>query len=327
MCNKPQISNKLQELLESECPFAVIRMPGDAEYKCSADIELLPFNTSWVDRQTIHGKSSFSALTFFTSTSRNDYAKRVGELIADLQHNGRKVVISRVIDGLIHDKATLGCRIEHLFEANSDAFCALFRSNSAGTWIVVTPERLLVQQDNKLSTMALAGTRKRNSGDVWDDKNIAEQAFVTRHILEKLIAAGLDPKAEPTRTLSAGTVEHICTDINAIIRPDIEISRIVDSLNPTPAVCGTPTDYAIEQINNIELHARQLYSGVIGVTDESGNRSLFVTLRCAHFDFQSGRFNIYTGGGITGASDCKDEWHETELKAKQLVDLFTPPSE
>ena len=61
---------------------------------------------------------------------------------------------------------------------------------------------------------------------------------------------------------------------------------------------------------------RRYYGGYIGPVDAWGNYDYFVNLRSMEFD--SERYCIYVGSGLTADSDAEKEWQETVQKAKTL---------
>jgi len=191
------------------------------------------------------------------------------------------------------------------------------------SWCGASPELLLNSENNILNTVALAGTQKYNevnvSGFKWSNKDIEEQSFVCDYIEKEIRKAGFSFfKSEPV-TVRAGEVVHIKT------RYSIEGKKenfwdLVGMLHPTPAVCGTPMDKALNLIEEVETHDRSYYTGFLGPIDIQCERKLFVNLRCAKFS--EGSLSLYVGGGITAQSLPEKEWEETELKADTLIKLL-----
>lgn len=317
--------NTLTDILEkrfsTNSPFSLLRMPNSEKVIENGEVALIPFNASWSERFQIDEQGD-SLDIFFESTEKSEYLKNIHRLISELKSNGNKVVISRVINGNISndEQKPLPLAITELIKANPYAFALVIRSARGGLWVIISPELLLKETEVSFETVALAGTRSNGTETDWDKKNIREQRYVTDYILKKWQSVGLSPEEGTTHTLKAGKVEHICTPITAQ-KSGIHIEKIIDSMNPTPAVCGAPQEYALEKIKHIENHKRLLYAGATAVLDENGNHSVFVNLRCFHLN-RDGRYNIFVGGGITGDSSPEDEWNETEMKAQQLLDCL-----
>ncbi len=311
----------LKEKLESGLPFSIVRFPDENLILENSELFLLPFCATWAERFKIEDDGPTLDL-FFPSTERSEYINQVSHLIKELKANGHKVVISRIIDGRIAPKVSenLADNISRLFHNNPHAFAAVIRSMRGGLWVIVTPELLLKETVSTFKTVALAGTRKSGACTPWDKKNIREQRFVVDFIIEKWKQLGLSPRLGETETVIANNVEHICTPIDTE-KNSVTVGDVIDCINPTPAVCGTPRDYAFGKIADVENHSRLLYAGAVAAKSVTGELICFVTLRCFHLG-NDGRFNIFVGGGITGDSVPEDEWNETDMKALQILDCL-----
>lgn len=319
--------DRLQELLSRHLfsckPFSLVRFLGEKDVYEDIDLKILPYNSGWSDGFFFSSEEPNTEI-FYPSTKKVDYLRSIKELIEELKINNNKVVISTVIDGTLNEeqKSNLVQNIVELFNVNRDCFATVFNSTHAGLWIVMTPELLLKESDGILSTMALAGTRPAGTVGPWDTKNQIEQQFVTNYIKNCWETVGHTVEIEEPHTLQSGPVEHICTRLwTKSANPD-DYENLMAVMNPTPAVCGFPKDYALDKINSIETHRRQLYSGLLCVQRESGDKIAYVTLRCVHLS-PEGRYNIFVGGGITADSSPEAEWEETRLKASQLIECLT----
>lgn len=249
------------------------------------------------------------------STGHARYIERLSLLIERLKERGGKTVYSRTICG---DMTNVD--IERLiisqFESYPLTFRYLYFTPQTGAWLGTSPEILIDYNfDNQsFMTMALAGTRPMNETSPWDEKTIDEQNIVTRFIGDELTACGVDFRVTRMDDYVFPPVKHIC-DIFTGSFPESRLPEIVNRLNPTPALGGFPLDNAVEEINRFELHPRRCYGGFVAISDRDDFKA-YVNLRC--LNFSSSRYCIYTGGGITSASDPESEWIETENKTELL---------
>jgi len=311
-------------------PYPIIILPSYS----AADVLALPDSLKYPGADTYPAIQSTSAIT---------YMAQVHELAKVARTLHGKVVLSRIISGSTHDKTPLEVAMTY-FEGQCDTLRYMFFTQETGLWIGATPELLVSfrpqpASDDRgtISTMALAGTRPHSSDDnedAWDDKNVAEQQFVIRHISSCLHDAGLDAAETQDYTLKLKNVEHICSMFTA----DGTLSqalKLKEALDPTPAVGGYPTDAAIDLINFFETHERFCYAGTINIRDTDGiGFSTFVNLRSMLIapendgDYRSSsRYNIYVGGGITASSNPESEWSETAGKASLMLDALTCENE
>lgn len=254
--------------------------------------------------------------------THKDYISGLSAVIDELRITGGKTVIARTIHG--HISRGLADIAEDVFDANKHAFCLLARIDGL-LWLAASPE-LLFDADivtGRFKTMSLAGTRPRAfcSTQDWDAKNIDEQNMVTRYILSTLGDLSLKVDSCDTDTLISNNIMHICTSITGHGIDAKNVWSVMDTLSPTPALCGLPRDRALRHISMCEPESRYYYGGYFGL--RMCDRVLaHVMLRCAAID-TGGDYRVYTGSGITAMSVPQDEWHETELKAAPLIEALT----
>lgn len=262
------------------------------------------------------------------STTYEEYSREVEEIIKAIKEGkGDKVVASRlIVKDIDFDIAE---KFYDLCERNPEAFVFCFSTPATGCWIGASPELLLEGREERLYSMALAGTRKVKTLSAWDEKNIEEQRIVTEYIERIFKENGYSPKIGDTFTKSSGTIEHLCTEIEVNLRDrrkngpkteggvenfsHFELEKILHELSPTPALCGYPKDFALDQISRYEKFDRGCYGGYCGPYRSPEDFSFRVVIRCSQVDERLCR--VYAGGGITAQSDVASEWAETELKA------------
>ncbi|HZH85740.1 MAG TPA: chorismate-binding protein [Brumimicrobium sp.] len=201
---------------------------------------------------------------------------------------------------------------------SSQALVYLASDEQFGTWMGATPEILLSGNEDKMHSMALAGT-KRSEITEWTSKEQEEHQYVADYVRAKIN----DQSAEnlivsPTETVKKGAVYHLETSYEFQLAKE-QWNGLMQSLHPTPAVCGTPTDLAQDYILTNEPHEREFYTGLVGWKG-TDRLSVFVNLRC--MQVLKDHFALYVGGGITQASDIVKEWQETEDKSETLLGVI-----
>ena len=234
-------------------------------------------------------------------------------------HNGllEKVVLSRKIT--IKKSVNPFKCFANMITQYPSAFCYLFYHPKVGTWLAATPELLLHNYENSFNTMALAGTQPFKEGEVhWQSKECEEQQIVTDTIVQQLQGYVNELKVSTPKTLQAGKVMHLCTEIKGKIKKE-KILEVVQRLHPTPAVCGYPTNKAYKFIIENELYDRQYYTGYCGWVSNNG-QTLFVNLRC--MQITNNEVYLYVGGGITKDSVPEKEYEETQNKAMTMMTII-----
>lgn len=210
-------------------------------------------------------------------------------------------------------------------------FIALVSTPQSGIWLMATPEILVERKDGRWHTVALAGTMRignndtdddlslrRQEGDIseWSNKNIAEQRHVSSYIKECLGRFAVNVSMTRAYTARAGMVKHLKSDFMFDVCNGGDIGCLIDSLHPTPAVCGLPKREVYEFIAGNEGYDRAYYSGFAGPLSCCGETHLYVTLRCMSIDGNSAR--LYAGGGLMPESEVDNEWLETEAKMETM---------
>ena len=95
----------------------------------------------------------------------------------------------------------------------------------------------------------------------------------------------------------------------------------MNKLYPTPAVSGYPKEYALKSIRLKEKKSRGWYSGCIGWFDINGNGRFDVSIRSGLIDNKN--IYLYSGSGLIESSILNNEWLETEVKFKHLLNTIT----
>ena len=267
-----------------------------------------------------------------------NFEATVAEAVAEMQA-GRfwKVVISRTKTLDFGQQPDVTILFDRLCAAYPAAFVsAVFLPDGTGgkpaqIWLSATPERLVsVDANGIFKTVALAGTQssytpegttKRTAEALWSQKEIEEQALVSRYIIGCFKKIRLREYVEEgPKTAQAGNLMHLCTqysvDTKAVNFPQLG-TVMLRLLHPTSAVCGMPRPEALAFIQAHERHDRQFYAGFLGPVNIDEASSLFVHIRCLKLDGQIA--TLYAGAGLTEDSDPKKEWLETEMKCQTLL--------
>ncbi|UKN01386.1 chorismate-binding protein [Paracrocinitomix mangrovi] len=242
-----------------------------------------------------------------------NYEIGFNKLLAELK-SGRfdKVVYSKT--KVVDTKIDIIETYKSICKAYLNTFNYILSSEETGVWMGASPELLCEIEDNNIKAVSLAGTKKAE--EKWTNKEIQEQLYVTRYIEDKFREMHCrNINIEGPKNISAGPIEHLKSEISAEMMSRESWRKMIESLHPTPAICGIPTKKSMELIQEVEAYKRFLYTGYIGVfTDEF--KKCFVNLRC--MQLHKNQATLYVGGGMTKDSDINREWDETERKASTL---------
>ncbi len=259
--------------------------------------------------------------------SKKEYLSDIQKTIEAIKNTKlAKVIVSRLIP-YGRKKESVGEVYLQLFQQTPNAFVYLVnlpaevKKPGTGLWMGATPEVLLKSDGKNLETVSLAGTQSRRTENdySWHTKDIEEQAFVSRYLLDVFYDFHIHPyTTQGPETMESGKVAHLSTVFRfAAKKLATNLGDFVSELHPTPAVCGYPKSKAAKYIPEIEKHDRRYYTGYLGPWRLNQNVGLFVNLRC--MEITPELYILYSGGGITARSVPEDEWEETNKKATTLL--------
>lgn len=233
-----------------------------------------------------------------------------------------KVVLSRNIE--VRTTKTPMALFQNMLAQYPTAFCYLFHHPKVGIWCGATPETLVAIDQGKLQTMSLAATMsvEGHGEPQWGAKEKEEQQMVSDYIQSKLKGLTTNLEMGRARSVRAGNLWHLRSDVGAVMADGVTLTDILDALHPTPAVCGIPTTNAMEFIRRNENYDRSFYTGFMGELNlqGQGKSTFFVNLRC--MELKGDMAYIFVGGGITEASDPESEWTETQNKSRTMLNIL-----
>ena len=252
--------------------------------------------------------------------NRNSYLNGLDIFMHEFEPRGiEKAVLSRINVVEKEKDISLIDFFHKLSDAYGDeALVYLATDPQFGTWIGATPETLVRGGDLGIRSMALAGTKDSEEAE-WTEKEYHEQELVASYV-EEMVKAQSPTKFEKSKveTVKNGAVYHLRTNYSFDL-PAYKWNALIDSLHPTPAVCGSPRELAMELIRDYEPHDREFYTGLVGMKGLT-SLEVYVNLRC--MQVLEDNFALYVGGGITEDSDLASEWRETETKSQTLLNIL-----
>ncbi|WP_299578892.1 chorismate-binding protein [uncultured Sunxiuqinia sp.] len=299
--------------ISNETPLVLLK-PGT--YKKGIE-EILTIDPSLMEKGEAQDKGPEQHRIIDKKAYLNDIERTVEEI-----KNSKlaKAIVSRLIPKE-RKSESLGKLYLQLLQQTPNAFVYLVNLPQAGSWMGATPEVLLKAEAKTVETVSLAGTQNRraDSDYSWHTKEIEEQAFVSRYLLDVFYRFNIYPyTTQGPETLESGKVAHLFTSFRFSAKKLAhKLGDFVAELHPTPAVCGYPKAKAAKFIRKIEQHNRRYYTGYLGPWRMNDSVRLFVNLRC--MEITPDRYILYSGGGITARSVPEEEWEETIKKADTLL--------
>ena len=274
-----------------------------------------------------------SAHAVDTTPSADQHATLVAQAVEVLRSDAAldKVVLARAVDYRFDSPTDPLLIAARLIDGSlhGNGFIADLSPAGGGMLVGCSPEVLVRRHGRVVSAYPLAGSLPR-SEDSQEDlrrrdallssaKDLAEHAFVVESLRQSLAPyceLSIPEKPEVTATRE---MWHLATPITGRLRDGSTTAlELAMAVHPTPAICGTPTSDAYEQIAHLEPFDRGFYAGAVGWCDSQGDGEYMVAIRCAEVAPDCLSARAWAGGGIVAASSPDAEVAEAEAKLRTI---------
>lgn len=261
-----------------------------------------------------------------TGLDNVEYRQAVAQAV-EMMNRGQldKVVLAR----LLHVSYREELNLPHLFDtlrAQQPRATVFSVKVPGGAYLMGASPELVLQADAQgFQTVPLAGSAPRTASPGSTDdaqaaelllrsaKDRAEHATVVRDIEQKLSPLTRSLVVPPVPSLlSTPQLWHLSTSIRGVLQPGISSLHAARAIHPTPAICGTPTNLALQLLSRLEPFERGYFGGLVGYMDAHGYGSWFLALRCALVETQQA--TLFAGAGIVKDSTPAGEHAETATK-------------
>ncbi len=188
-----------------------------------------------------------------------------------------------------------------------------------GGFAGATPELLFSLTNDRLETMALAGTARSEDRDVFavDEKEIREHEYVAQSLVAKLVDLGRLER-QPREILDLGSIVHFLTLIQLDLHATLGIGELLRRLHPTPALgplprTGATMDKLLEWRGRLGCPPE--FGAPFGLWD-NGRFDAVVAIRGVWWN--GNQLRIPAGCGVIEASRLVNEWRELRLKREAV---------
>ncbi len=193
-----------------------------------------------------------------------------------------------------------------------------------------SPEILVRLESGVVTVRPIAGTRPRGAAReqdlafeqelLADPKERAEHVMLMdlgRNDVGRVAKVGSVKVTENMNIERYSHVMHIVSNVEGRLLPGLDAMAVLKATFPAGTVSGAPKVRAMEIIDELEPAKRGIYSGAVGYLGFNGDMDLAIAIRTAVI--KNGRLYVQAGAGIVADSVPRNEWIETQNKARALL--------
>ena len=193
-----------------------------------------------------------------------------------------------------------------------------------------SPEMVVKQQENKVYTCPIAGTRKRGANEaedemlqedlLQDEKERAEHVMLVdlaRNDMGRISEFGTVKVTKFMDIQKYSHVMHIVSMVEGRKKGEFHPLDLVSSFLPAGTLSGAPKIRAMEILDELVNVRRGLYGGATGYVDFSGDMDFCITIRT--MIKKKDKVYLQAGAGIVADSVPANEYQECCNKAMALA--------
>ena len=193
-----------------------------------------------------------------------------------------------------------------------------------------SPEIMVRLSAGTVTLRPIAGTRPRGATPEADAKAAEELLADPKERAEHVMLIDLG-RNDVGRVAAIGTVKvteqmvieryshvmHIVSNVDGRLNPGLDAMAVLKATFPAGTVSGAPKVRAMEIIDELEPSKRGIYAGAVGYLGFNGDMDLAIAIRTAVV--KDGTLYVQAGAGIVADSVPRNEWVETQNKARALL--------
>jgi len=216
--------------------------------------------------------------------------------------------------------------------ANQAPFSAFIRLPQ-GAVLSVSPERFLEVKDRLIETKPIKGTRPRFADPMLDaesadvlrqsPKDRAENVMIVdllRNDLGKVASPGTVTVPQLFAIESFPAVHHLVSTVTAELSAQYQAIDALRAAFPGGSITGAPKVRAMQIIEELEPHRRNVYCGAIGYLSQHGHMDTNIAIRT--LVAADNHLYCWAGGGIVADSEAASEYQETLDKVRHILPVL-----
>ena len=217
--------------------------------------------------------------------------------------------------------------------ANQAPFSAFMRIEG-NVILSISPERFLAVNGDKVQSKPIKGTRPRATDPVCDQANIdallaSEKDQAENLMIVDLVRNDLSKSCQPDsvevpqlfQIESFAAVHHLVSTVTGTLAQNRTPIDLLRGAFPGGSITGAPKIRAMEIIEELEPHRRNIYCGSIGylgVNRDMDSSICIRTLLC-----EDNNIYCWAGGGIVMDSVAHEEYQESLDKVCKILPILS----
>ncbi|WP_415518297.1 MAG: chorismate-binding protein [Desulfovibrio aminophilus] len=209
-------------------------------------------------------------------------------------------------------------------------FMAWFRHGPLAL-LSVSPERFLRLDGVRALSQPIKGTASCREDDPAleaalraspkEDAELSMIVDLMRNDLSQNCAPGSVRVDRHKAVFRVDRLLQMHSDVSGALRPGRDGADLLLDAFPPGSVTGCPKRRALEIMERLEPHCRDIFCGCFAVLRENGDLDASVAIRTAILDARSDRLDFFAGSGIVVDSRPELEYEETVAKADNFLRL------
>jgi len=294
--------------------------------------------------QELVGKLQSGPSPFASFENTDSDRKNLSEVFSEFGEEQFKVAVDKAKQYIFNGdimQVVLSQRMTKSFESNPLSLYRTLRSLNPSPYMFfyhmgdhyvvgASPEILVTLVGEKVTVRPIAGTRPRGkdeSEDIQFEKDLlADPKEIAEHV--QLMDLGRNDVGRVAKTGTVNVTDsmiiekyshvmHIVSNVEGIIKNKLSAIDVLKASFPAGTVSGAPKVRAMEIINELEDTKRGVYSGAVGYLGFDGDMNVAIAIRTAVI--KDNVLYVQAGAGIVADSVPKNEWVETQNKAKAIL--------
>lgn len=300
-------------------------------FYCSCDGSTFP--TIFDEKDETETLDAFELTSSFSSNlTREQYTDRLTKIGAYLRAGDcYQVNMAQRFSATF--KGNMWHAYSELRKQNQAPFSAYF-CTPYGSVASISPERFIKVKSGCIETKPIKGTRPRFEDPLADQKSAesllsAEKDRAENLMIVDLLRNDISKHCEPHTVKvpalfaleSYQAVHHLVSTVKGKLRKDASPLTLLASAFPGGSITGAPKIRAMEVIDELEPHRRNIYCGSIFYMGFREDMDSSICIRTVLAE--NNVLYCWAGGGIVLDSDPADEYQETLDKVSKIIPVLS----